>query len=125
MPLDQSQRPLYEVKAAMFKGLAHPVRIRILEMLSTSPEVSVTELREETGLEQAHLSQHLAVLRTHRLVDSERRASHVYYRLADRRVADLLSAARALLLGMLSRDGEDAAERLAEAKTLPTIGSAK
>jgi ArsR family transcriptional regulator len=49
----------------------------------------------------------------------------VYYRLADRRVADLLSAARALLLGMLSRDGEDAAERLAEAKALPTIGSAR
>jgi ArsR family transcriptional regulator len=111
MPLDQSQRPLYEVKAAMFKGLAHPVRIRILEMLSTSPEVSVTELREETELEQAHLSQHLAVLRNHRLVA--------------RRVADLLSAARALLLGMLSRDGEDAAERLAEAKALPTIGSAR
>jgi ArsR family transcriptional regulator len=120
MPLDQSQRPLYEVKAAMFKGLAHPVRIRILEMLSTSPEVSVTELREETELEQAHLSQHLAVLRNHRLVASERRGSHVYYRLAD-----LLSAARALLLGMLSRDGEDAAERLAEAKALPTIGSAR
>jgi ArsR family transcriptional regulator len=109
----------------MFKGLAHPVRIRILEMLSTSPEVSVTELREETELEQAHLSQHLAVLRNHRLVASERRGSHVYYRLADRRVADLLSAARALLLGMLSRDGEDAAERLAEAKALPTIGSAR
>jgi ArsR family transcriptional regulator len=94
-------------------------------MLSTSPEVSVTELREETELEQAHLSQHLAVLRNHRLVASERRGSHVYYRLADRRVADLLSAARALLLGMLSRDGEDAAERLAEAKALPTIGSAR
>ena len=34
--------PLYEVKANLFKGLAHPVRIRVLELLSAAPEVPVT-----------------------------------------------------------------------------------
>jgi ArsR family transcriptional regulator len=117
MPFSQRQRPLYEVKAGLFKGLAHPFRIRILELLSAAPEVSVAELQEETGLEASHLSQHLSVLRRHRLVESERRASHVYYRLADPRVAELLAVARTLLLGILESDGA----RLDDALALPAI----
>ncbi|HOQ53790.1 MAG TPA: metalloregulator ArsR/SmtB family transcription factor [Micropruina sp.] len=120
MSLTRSQRPLYEVKAGLFKGLAHPFRIRILELLSAAAEVSVTDLQNETGLEASHLSQHLAVLRRHRLVDSERRASHVYYRLADAKVADLLTVARELLLSVLATDRE----MLAEAIALPAIASA-
>jgi ArsR family transcriptional regulator len=117
MPFSHRQRPLYEVKAGLFKGLAHPFRIRILELLSASPEVSVAELQDETGLEASHLSQHLAVLRRHRLVESERRASHVYYRLSDPRVAELLAVARALLLGILESDGA----RLDDALALPAL----
>ena len=93
MPLNQSQRPLYEAKANLFKGLAHPLRIRILELLAgAEEEVSVADLQTETGLEASHLSQHLAVLRRHRLVVSERRASHVFYRLVDRRTAAAATA---------------------------------
>lgn len=93
---------MYEVKANLFKGLAHPVRIRLLELLSASPEVSVTELLGDTGLEASHLSQHLAVLRKHNLVVAERRSSQVFYRLAYAEVADLLSVARALLAQILA-----------------------
>src|SRR5690606_6055115 len=110
MPLTQAQRPLYEVKAGLFKGLAHPFRIRILEILAGADEVTVAELQSETGLEASHLSQHLAVLRRHRLVESERRASHVHYRLADAKVAELLAVARALLLDLVRTDGARAAE---------------
>lgn len=117
MPLSHLQHPLYEVKANLFKGLSHPYRIRILELLAGTSEVSVTDLQTETELEASHLSQHLAVLRRHRLVESERRASHVYYRLADQRTAELLSVARSLLLSMLADDEA----RLAEAQTLPQI----
>lgn len=120
MPLNDTQRPLYEVKANLFKGLAHPFRIRILELLSSSSEVSVADLQAETGLEASHLSQHLAVLRRHRLVQSERRGSHVFYRLADPRVADLLAVARALLLSMLEADSA----QLAHVDTLPSFGTA-
>ena len=117
MPLTQQQRPLYEVKAGLFKGLSHPFRIRILELLSADPELSVAALGEETGLEASHLSQHLAVLRRHRLVESERRASHVYYRLADPRVAQLLAVARALLLDIVRSDGA----RLEDVAALPSL----
>ncbi len=87
-------RPLYEVKAGLFKGLAHPIRIRILEVLAAAPEVTVSELIAETTLEPSHVSQHLAVLRRNRLVEAERRGSLVYYRLAYPQVADLLTGAR-------------------------------
>ncbi|WP_193105141.1 helix-turn-helix transcriptional regulator [Brachybacterium sp. FME24] len=120
MPLSHTQRPLYEVKANLFKGLAHPLRIRILELLAASAEVSVGDLQRETELEASHLSQHLSVLRRHHLVISERRASHVYYRLADPRTAELLAVARALLLGILATDGD----RLSDAQELPALPGA-
>ncbi|OYN87913.1 ArsR/SmtB family transcription factor [Parenemella sanctibonifatiensis] len=117
MPLTQSQRPLYEIKANLFKGLAHPVRIRILELLSAADEVSVADLQRETELEPSHLSQHLAVLRRHHLVQSERRGSHVHYRLADHRTAELLAVARELLIGILSAESE----RLSDTADLPAL----
>lgn len=117
MSLSEAQRPLYEVKANLFKGLAHPFRIRILEMLSRADEVSVAQMLDDTGLEASHLSQHLAVLRRHRLVASERRGSHVYYRLANPATGEMLAVARVLLLDMLSTESE----QLEEAKALPTL----
>ena len=117
MSLGDEQRPLYEIKANLFKGLAHPYRIRILELLAEDDEVSVAALQAETELEPSHLSQHLSVLRRHHLVASERRASHVYYRLADPRIRELLAVARALLLSMLSEDRD----RLDAAQSLPEI----
>jgi ArsR family transcriptional regulator len=104
MSLSDRERPLYEVKAGLFKGLSHPLRIRLLEILTSADEVSVAELQRATGLEASHLSQHLAVLRRHRLVDSERRASHVFYRAAHPAVAELLAVARTLLAGVLSAE---------------------
>lgn len=121
MSMSHREKPLYEVKANLFKGLAHPFRIRILELLSAAPECSVAQLQEQTGLEASHLSQHLAVLRRHRLVVSERRASHVYYRLTDSSVARLLAAARELLLEVLAADGD----LLRDAQTLPAIGGTR
>jgi len=110
-------RPLYEIKANLFKGLAHPVRVRILEVLSGAAEVPVGELLADTRLEASHLSQHLAVLRRHGLVASERRASAVYYRLAQPEVVELLRVARALLVGMLEQNRA----QLASTTLLPAL----
>lgn len=104
MPSIQSHRPLYEVKAGLFKGLSHPFRVRILELLADGEDHTVAELLTETELEASHLSQHLAVLRRHRLVVSERRGSHVHYRLAWPEVADFLVSARKLLTQMAESD---------------------
>jgi len=118
--LSDPNRPLYEVKAGLFKGLAHPIRIRILEVLSAAPEASVTEMLAATELEASHVSQHLAVLRGNRLVVSERRGSLVYYRLAYPQVADLLRVARALLGEIL----QTTQQQLVEQNGLPEIPDA-
>jgi ArsR family transcriptional regulator len=99
--MDDTQRPLYEVKANLFKGLAHPIRVRVLEVLSAHPEISVADLLADTGMEASHLSQHLSVLRRHNLVIAERRGSQVFYRLAYPQVADLLAVSRSLLIDIL------------------------
>lgn len=114
------QRPLYEVKANLFKGLSHPVRVRILELLSPGDPVPVSDLLADTGLEASHLSQHLSVLRRHNLVVAERRASQVFYRLAYPQVADLLTVAR-LLLGQIL---ETTQERLVSTMRLPALPNA-
>lgn len=106
MSLNHSVLPLYELKAGLFKGLAHPHRIRILELLAAHEEQTVSELQADVGLEASHLSQHLAVLRRHHLVTSERRSSHVHYRLSHPEVADLLAGTRALLVEVLAADGQ-------------------
>lgn len=115
-----TQRPLYEIKANLFKGLAHPLRIRVLEILSQADEVSVTRMLDEMGLESSHLSQHLAVLRRYGLVLSERRASVVYYRLAYPQVAELLRVARSLLAELVHTSHD----RLTSIDALPPIAAA-
>lgn len=111
-------RPLYEVKANLFKGLAHPLRVRILEVLADAEETSVTDLLVDSGLEASHLSQHLSVLRRHHLVVSERKASQVFYRLAYPQIADLLAVARVLLVEIL----ETTQQQLVSTVDLPPVG---
>jgi ArsR family transcriptional regulator len=118
--LGDKERPLYEIKANLFKGLAHPYRIRVLEILSACDEASVAVMLAKTGLEASHLSQHLGVLRRYRLVLSERRASIVYYRLAFPQVAELLRVARQLLSEVLSVSQE----QLTSVDDLPIIPTA-
>lgn len=115
--------PLYEVKANLFKGLAHPVRIRVLELLSAAPEVSVTELLAATGLEASNLSQHLSVLRRYHLVTGERRALQMFYSLAYPEVAELLSVAKLLLNSMLQTTREQLDYSEADSRSTKTAGS--
>ncbi|WDT91236.1 winged helix-turn-helix transcriptional regulator [Streptomyces sp. SCSIO-PteL053] len=92
--------PLYRLKAEFFKTLGHPVRIRVLELLSERDH-AVSEMRHEVGVEAAHLSQQLAVLRRAGLVTARREGSAVHYSLADGG-AELLRVARTILTGVLA-----------------------
>lgn len=94
--------PLYEVKADLFRGLAHPLRIRILEVVTEHGEAPVALLLAETGLKPSNLSQHIAILRRYGLVVTERRGSQVFVSPAADEVAGLLAAARVLLATTLA-----------------------
>jgi DNA-binding transcriptional ArsR family regulator len=97
--------PLYQLKAEFFKTLGHPARIRVLELLSDR-EHSVAEMLPEVGIEAAHLSQQLAVLRRANLVTFRKEGSTVYYSLAVGQLAELLAVARQILTGVLSGQAE-------------------
>jgi ArsR family transcriptional regulator len=92
-------RPLYQMKADFFKTLGHPVRIRVLELLSRR-EHTVSEMLTEIEIEAANLSQQLSILRRAGLVTARREGLSVTYRLTTAEVADLLAAARAILTGV-------------------------
>lgn len=93
--------PLYKLKAELFKTLAHPARIRILELLAERDR-SVSELLPEIGLESSHLSQQLGVLRRAGVVAGTKRGNLVIYTLATPDVAELLKVARKVLSDVLS-----------------------
>lgn len=100
-----ANRPLSEIKADLFKALAHPGRVRILELLRDG-ERSVAELVPVVGLESSHLSQQLGVLRRAGVVISRREGSTVVYSIADPAVVDLLADARRFLINTLSVNEE-------------------
>ncbi len=93
--------PLSEVKAELFRALAHPARIRALEVL-VEGECSVGELQPLVGIELSHLSQQLGVLRRAGLVTTRKQGATVYYAIKDPLVADLLLVAKRLLLSSLT-----------------------
>jgi DNA-binding transcriptional ArsR family regulator len=80
-------------KAEFFKALAHPVRIRILELL-VSGDRSVQDLQDVLDLDQPTVSQQLAVLRAKNIVTATKVGTSVRYALRDRLVSDLLDVAR-------------------------------
>ena len=80
-------------KAEFFKALAHPVRIRILEILVRG-ERSVHELQEALGIDQPTVSQQLAVLRTKNIVEARKEGTVVRYTVRDPALRDLLAVTR-------------------------------
>jgi DNA-binding transcriptional ArsR family regulator len=86
----------YQQQAKMFQALAHPVRLRILDLLAQE-EACVCHLTTALGKRQPYVSQQLAALREAGLVADRKDGLMVYYRLSDERVRDLLSVGMGIL----------------------------
>ncbi|HLX68893.1 MAG TPA: metalloregulator ArsR/SmtB family transcription factor [Verrucomicrobiae bacterium] len=84
---------LRKFKAGIFKVLAHPTRIHVIEILG-SGEFSVSALLEHVKVEPANLSQHLSILRQSHLVVTRKKANQVLYSLRDPLLAEVLNAMR-------------------------------
>jgi DNA-binding transcriptional ArsR family regulator len=87
-------------KAEFFKALAHPVRIRILEILVAGTR-NVQDLQEVLDLDQPIVSQQLAVLRAKNIVTTTKVGTTVRYALVDPLVRDLLDVARRIFNNQL------------------------
>lgn len=66
--------------ASLLGVLAHPHRVRIIEELRNG-ELDVNSLQDILGVSHSRVSQHLSVLRSHRIVTERREGRHVFYRL--------------------------------------------
>jgi ArsR family transcriptional regulator len=88
------QERVCHLKAGFFQALAHPTRIAIIEFLCDEGEVSVSQIYQRLGLEQANVSQHLAVLRSKQIVKWRKDRNRVLYSLRDRVVIRILGLMR-------------------------------
>ena len=84
---------LRRFKAQVFQALAHPTRIAIVEALKDG-ELSAGALQDLLGVEQANLSQHLAVLRSRHVVVNRKVGNQVFYALRDPVLLEVLALLR-------------------------------
>jgi ArsR family transcriptional regulator len=87
-------------KAQFFRALAHPTRIRMLEILVRGGR-TVQELRDDLELDQPIVSQQLAVLRHQGIVSAQKQGLSVRYTLRDPLVGSLLDVARRIFYNRL------------------------
>jgi len=88
------QDRLRRFKAGFFQALGHPTRIAIVELLRDEGEIPVSTIYERLGLEQANVSQHLAVLRAKNIVVARKDRNQVLYSLPDRAIGKVLDLMR-------------------------------
>ncbi|MCM8794537.1 MAG: metalloregulator ArsR/SmtB family transcription factor [Candidatus Omnitrophica bacterium] len=93
------------IKAAFLKVLAHPVRLRILELLRQG-EQSVGQFAERLTVDQPIVSRHLGILKQGGLVASRQDGASVFYRLQNEETGKLLGQLTELLKSKLQVDQE-------------------
>ncbi len=96
--MDSGKLRRYELKAEIFKALAHPMRIAMLDKLRERPWC-VCELAAEVGIEKSVASKHLSQLKAVGLIDDEKHGTLVEYRLVAPCVLELASCAETTILG--------------------------
>lgn len=100
--------------AEVFKVIAHPDRIRVIEELRAG-ECDVSALATKLDLPPTRVSQHLSLLRLHRLVDERREGRHHHYRLTLPAIAEWIVEGLAFVH---ARESDAAASELRTAREL-------
>jgi len=86
-----------EMQADLCKTLGSPTRIAILKSLEDG-EKTVGQLCRQLVLNQANVSQHLAVLRNRRMVVTRKSGKNVYYQVSNPKIVKACTLMREVLL---------------------------
>jgi DNA-binding transcriptional ArsR family regulator len=70
-----------EMAASKLRAIAHPMRIAIIDLLTSNKKLTVTEIYEHLDIEQASASHHLNILKNKGLLESKRDGKMIYYSL--------------------------------------------
>lgn len=100
---DKEER-IFQMHAEVCKSMANPTRLKILSLLRAG-ERSVEELRRQLKLPKANLSQHLSVLRQHRILAARREGLNVYYKCANQKMLKACEILREVLMEQLEEGG--------------------
>ena len=88
-----------EQAAIAMQAMSHPLRIKILCMLS-STEMIVQDIVDAVGTTQSNVSQHLRILKDCGIVASRKDATRIYYRIEDRRIVRMITLTRDIFCGV-------------------------
>jgi len=95
---------LYQMKADVFKALAHPLRVAIAEMLRDG-EQCVCRIAELLGAERSNISRHLALMVRAGILAGRKDGQMVFYSLSTPCVLDFIACIDNLLTERLKRQG--------------------
>ncbi|GAB4043234.1 ArsR/SmtB family transcription factor [Spirosoma foliorum] len=86
--LDDEKR--IDKAAYVLKAVAHPLRIKIIQMLNESKELNVSTIYKNLNAEQSLISHHLINMRDKGILDIRRSGKNIYYFLVDAAVAEII-----------------------------------
>ena len=92
---DQISSQKLEKIAKIFHGLAYPIRLRVLELLSDGQDYAVYEILEKLDIEASLLSHHLSKMKSIGIIESYRKGRNIFYRLAIKEIPKVLECIHA------------------------------
>ena len=101
--MNMQTKRLYEMKAEIIKGAAHPIRLAIIDCLQQQ-ERCVCEITERVDAERSNVSRHLAVMTRAGILDSRKEGLMVYYKLRTPCITKFLGCIEDILRAQLERD---------------------
>lgn len=88
---------IYELQADLFKAIAHPLRLEVLEILN-GKEICFTDILQQTGGLKSNLSQHMSVMTKQGILSVRREGSCNYYSVTSDRVHQACTLFREMML---------------------------
>jgi ArsR family transcriptional regulator, zinc-responsive transcriptional repressor len=79
-----------EKAAYVLKAIAHPLRIKIIQMLHENDELNVSSIYKNLNAEQSLISHHLINMRDKGILDIRRSGKNIFYFLVDNSIASII-----------------------------------
>lgn len=98
-------KTIYTLHANICKGLAHPIRIEVIEILD-GKEMTFGQIQEITGVLKSNLSQHLSLMVANGLLTQRKEGLNIYFRLSTVKIAVACRMMREVLVDNLKKNHE-------------------
>ena len=95
-------KTLYTLHANIFKALANPIRIEIIDVLNDK-EMSFGELQEDTGILKSNLSQHLSLMVSNGILIQRKEGLNTYFKLSTPKIGTACRLMREVLIENLRK----------------------